>query len=100
MKRILLLIAALFISINLFANEKYFEGKYFFANTRLKLRENSNLSSKVITILDNEACVLLLEEGISATIDDIDDNLIQFSEYLGGFWNKVNRELMKKYPKR
>jgi len=30
----------------------------------------------------------------------IDDNLIQFSEYLGDFWNKVNRELMKKYPKR
>lgn len=28
------------------------------------------------------------------------DNLIQFSEYLGDFWNKVNRELMKKYPKR
>lgn len=30
----------------------------------------------------------------------IDDNLIQFSEYLGDFWNKVNRELMRKYPKR
>ncbi len=77
MKRILLLIAALFISINLFANEKYFEGKYFFTDTRLKLRENSNLSSKVITVLDNEACVLLLEEGISATIDDIDDNWVK-----------------------
>lgn len=30
----------------------------------------------------------------------IDDNLIQFSEYLGNFWNKVNRELMRKYPKK
>lgn len=30
----------------------------------------------------------------------IDDNLIRFSEYLGDFWNKVNRELMRKYPKR
>lgn len=30
----------------------------------------------------------------------IDDNLIRFSEYLGNFWNKVNRELMRKYPKR
>lgn len=30
----------------------------------------------------------------------IDDNLIRFSEYLGGFWNKVNRELMNKFPKR
>ena len=30
----------------------------------------------------------------------IDDNLIQFSKYLGDFWNKVNRELMKKYPKK
>ena len=30
----------------------------------------------------------------------IDDNLIQFSGYLGNFWNKVNCELMRKYPKR
>ena len=30
----------------------------------------------------------------------IDDNLIMFSEYLGDFWNNVNRELMRKYPKR
>lgn len=32
-------------------------------------------------------------------IDDIDDNLILFSDYLGKFWNKVNRELIKKYPR-
>ena len=31
---------------------------------------------------------------------DIDYNLIKFSEYLGDFWNKVNRELMRKYPKK
>lgn len=30
----------------------------------------------------------------------IDDNLIQFSKYLGDFWNKVNSELMSKYPKK
>lgn len=30
----------------------------------------------------------------------IDDNIIRFSEYLGGFWNKVNRELINKFPKR
>lgn len=30
----------------------------------------------------------------------IDNNLIKFSEYLGDFWNRVNRELMQKYPKR
>ena len=30
----------------------------------------------------------------------IDDNLIRFSEYLGSFWNKVNRELINKFPKR
>ena len=30
----------------------------------------------------------------------IDENLIQFSKYLGDFWNKVNRELARKYPKR
>ena len=30
----------------------------------------------------------------------IDDNLIKFSEYLGSFWNRVNREIMNKYPKR
>ena len=29
-----------------------------------------------------------------------DDNLIQFSEYLGDFWNKVNRELMHNNPKK
>lgn len=27
-----------------------------------------------------------------------DDNLIIFTEYIGEFWNKVNRELMRKYP--
>lgn len=31
---------------------------------------------------------------------EIDDNLVQFSDYFGVFWNRVNRELMKKYPKR
>lgn len=30
----------------------------------------------------------------------IDDNLIQFSEYLGFFWNKVNRVLINKFPKK
>ena len=77
LKRIVLLITELFISINLFANEKYFESKYFFTNTRLKLRESSNLSSKVITVLDDETCVLLLEEGSSDTIDDMDDNWVK-----------------------
>ena len=33
-------------------------------------------------------------------MDCIDDNLIQFTEYLGDFWNRVNREIMKKFPKR
>ena len=30
----------------------------------------------------------------------VDDNLIKFTDYLGRFWNKVNRELMNNYPKR
>lgn len=30
----------------------------------------------------------------------IDDNLIRFSEYLGGFWNDVNRELLTKFPRK
>ena len=27
-----------------------------------------------------------------------DDNLIKFTKYIGEFWNKVNQELMRKYP--
>ena len=77
MKKIILFILALTASVNLYANEKYSESKYFFTDTRLKLRESSNLSSKVITVLDDETCVLLLEEGISDTIDDMDDNWVK-----------------------
>jgi len=29
----------------------------------------------------------------------IDPNLIRFSEYIGTFWNKINHELLRKYPK-
>ena len=29
---------------------------------------------------------------------EIDDSLIQFSEFLGTFWNKINSEIMEKYP--
>ena len=79
MKRKVLVITTLLIliSINLFANDKYSEHKYFFTNTRLKIRESSNLSSKVITILDNESCALFLEEGPSDLIDDIDDKWVK-----------------------
>ena len=77
MKKRILLFVFVLLSLKVFANEKYFESKYFFTNTRLKLRESSNLSSKVITVLDDETCVLLLEEGISDTIDDMDDNWVK-----------------------
>ena len=77
MKNKILLIALFLISINLFANEKYFENKYFFTNTRLKLRENSDLSSRVITVLDEETCVIFLKEGSYDTIDDIGDNWVK-----------------------
>lgn len=30
----------------------------------------------------------------------IDNNLIRFSEHLGRFWNKVNNELISKYPQK
>ena len=77
MKKKILLVFIFLISINLFANEKYSENTYFFTDTRLKLRESSNLSSKVITVLDNETCVLFLEEGSSDTIDDMTDNWVK-----------------------
>ena len=32
------------------------------------------------------------------TLGDIDDSLIQFSEFLASFWNKINSKLMKRYP--
>lgn len=31
---------------------------------------------------------------------EIDDDLIHFTDYLGVFWNKVNRELRQKYPQK
>ena len=32
------------------------------------------------------------------TLGGIDDSLIQFSEFLASFWNKINSKLMKRYP--
>ncbi|GAA6349442.1 hypothetical protein K0G20_15570 [Bacteroides fragilis] len=32
------------------------------------------------------------------TFGGIDDSLIQFSEFLASFWNKINSELMERYP--
>lgn len=29
---------------------------------------------------------------------EFDNSLIQFSEFLASFWNKINSELMKRYP--
>ena len=77
MKKYLCILISFLISLNIFANTKYKENNYFFTNTRLKLRENYNLSSKVITVLDNETCVLFLEEGSSDTIDDMTDNWVK-----------------------
>ena len=77
MKKHLCILISLLISLNIFANTKYNENNYFFTTDRLKLRENSDLSSDVITVLDNETCVLLIEEGISDTIDDVDDNWVK-----------------------
>lgn len=75
-KAALIFILILFLA-PLFANKKYSESKYFFTDTRLKLREDSDLSSKVITVLDDESCVLFLKEGISESIDDRLDNWVK-----------------------
>lgn len=69
MKKTFFIILALLISATLFANEKYSESKYFFTYTNLKVRSSSNLSAKVITVLDEETCVELVKKGPADEID-------------------------------
>ncbi len=77
MKKHLFVCILFLISVNVFANAKYEDNNYFFTSDRLKIREGSDLSSKVITVLDRGSCVFLLEKGADATIDERQDNWIK-----------------------
>ena len=63
MKKSILVLFMCFMLINVFANEKYENNKYFCTTDRLKLRENPGLDSKVITVLDKLTAVEFLQEG-------------------------------------
>ena len=71
MKKSILVLFMCFMLINVFANEKYENNKYFCTTDRLKLRENPNLDSKVITVLDKLTAIEFLQEGEAQTITDM-----------------------------
>ncbi|MBR4824964.1 MAG: SH3 domain-containing protein, partial [Spirochaetaceae bacterium] len=70
MKKSILVLFMGFMLINVFANEKYENNKYFCATDRLKLRENPSLDSKLITVLDKLTAIEFLQEGEKQTITD------------------------------
>lgn len=54
---------------------------------------------------------MFLPETLFARLTDIDfdnfppseiddDNLFKFTDYIGSFWNKVNRDIMKRFPRK
>ena len=76
-KSVLGLVLILGMAFSLAANEKYAEGKCYDTTDRLRIRSGSDLKSEVITVLDKGSCVVFLEEGPSATIDNITDSWVK-----------------------
>ena len=76
-KSVLGLVLLLGMAFSLAANEKYAEGKCYDTTDRLRIRSGSDLKSEVITVLDKGSCVVFLEKGPSATIDNITDSWVK-----------------------
>ena len=71
MKKSILVLFMCFMLINVIANEKYENNKYFCTTDRLKLRENPGLDSKVITVLDKLTAIEFLQKGEVQTISEM-----------------------------
>ena len=71
MKKSILVLFMGFMLINVFANEKYENNKYFCTTDRLKLRESPSLDSKLITVLDKLTAIEFLQKGEVQTISEM-----------------------------
>ena len=77
MKKYLCIFVSMLITLTIFANDKYEDNNYFLTTDRLKIRESSDLSSNVITVLDEGTLLSFLKIGPNVNIDNINDNWIK-----------------------